>query len=211
MFFFFTFCFIDVVFGAIGFGNHMICQIKVPRWPSINGRPKHKAISALLLPLFPPLPFPENYPSQMKFSALSLISPPTILINQLSVRRYHWTVCRGPFTLHLSSPLLVTLAGGGTADKHTSLCASPQFASFVCATMLVCSCTFHFCATAPVPSSVLVKSLTRALKRRKPPAPQCLNAPSCSISSAAISADLASLACRGYSKSNTMQGKPFTR
>jgi hypothetical protein len=36
--------------------------------------------------------------------------------------------------------------------------------------------------------------LTRALKRRKPPAPQCLNAPSCSISSAAISADLASLA-----------------
>jgi hypothetical protein len=46
-FIFFTFCFIDVVFGAIGFGNHMICQIKVPRWLSINGRPKHKAISAL--------------------------------------------------------------------------------------------------------------------------------------------------------------------
>lgn len=144
-------------------------------------------------PLFPPLLFPENCPSHMKFTALSLIPPPTVLINQFSVWRYHWTVCRGPFTLHLSSLLPVTLAGGGTADKHTSLCTSPQPASFVCATMLVCFCTFHFCATVPVPSSVLVKSLTRALKRKKPSAPQCLNAPSCSISSAAISADLASL------------------
>jgi len=59
-FIFFTFCFIDVVFGAIGFGNHMICQIKVPRWPSISGRPKHKAISALPFTPISSSPFPRK-------------------------------------------------------------------------------------------------------------------------------------------------------
>jgi hypothetical protein len=60
----FKFCFIDFVIATIGFVNHMICQVKVPRRPSISGRLRHKAISALPSPLFPP-PFPENCPSNM--------------------------------------------------------------------------------------------------------------------------------------------------
>ena len=29
----FKLCFVHFVFAAIGFGNHMICLVKIPRWP----------------------------------------------------------------------------------------------------------------------------------------------------------------------------------
>jgi hypothetical protein len=59
----FKFCFVDFVFTAIGFGNHMICLVKIPRWPSINGRLKHKVISAL-----PFTPISSPFPRKLSFT-----------------------------------------------------------------------------------------------------------------------------------------------